>query len=388
MTWMISENKLDEQQRMFLERKDLRRQNFWIRGFPGSGKSVLLAYRLKYIQQLEPNAAVVVVVFTHSLIAMFKAAFAEMGCHPNAVLTMYQFMDKSYHYNYALCDEIQDFPPTIVRALYERCDHVVAAGDENQSIYDVDPKYREATVTPSQIQSLLQSTPFELTTIHRLTRNIIEAVKRFFPALNVFASKADATKGNTEIRLCHARDEQTEVKYVYGEALKYVERSRQSVGILLTTQQSAVEFMQQVLDNEGKPHWKEVNNQWGKPNFDAFNNHVSQCGLPMQYVGNGYGKFDSGAAKINVMTYHSSKCLDFDVVFLPGLTPELGLNGDSDTDKRVFLVGMTRSRDTMYLTYTGSRPHAYVQTFAQGCSAIECGQAPRRNTSSNIFGDI
>lgn len=49
MSWIIPENKLDDQQRDFVENVDINQRNVWIKGFPGSGKSVLLAYTIKTI---------------------------------------------------------------------------------------------------------------------------------------------------------------------------------------------------------------------------------------------------------------------------------------------------------------------------------------------------
>ena len=42
MAWIIEENKLDTQQRDFLDNVDINRKNIWIKGFAGSGKSILL----------------------------------------------------------------------------------------------------------------------------------------------------------------------------------------------------------------------------------------------------------------------------------------------------------------------------------------------------------
>ena len=40
MAWIIEENKLDAQQRNFLDNVDINRKNVWIKGFAGSGKSI------------------------------------------------------------------------------------------------------------------------------------------------------------------------------------------------------------------------------------------------------------------------------------------------------------------------------------------------------------
>lgn len=47
MAWIIPENRLDAQQRDFLDNVDVNRRNIWIKGFAGSGKSILLVYTAK-----------------------------------------------------------------------------------------------------------------------------------------------------------------------------------------------------------------------------------------------------------------------------------------------------------------------------------------------------
>ena len=124
MSWIIPENKLDEQQRDFVENVDINQRNVWIKGFPGSGKSVLLAYTMKKIKRRDPNAKVAVVVFTHSLIAMFKAAFAEMGIAAN-IMTYYDFMRGGSSYDYVLSDEVQDMTGRVLATMNSRAKHVM-----------------------------------------------------------------------------------------------------------------------------------------------------------------------------------------------------------------------------------------------------------------------
>jgi hypothetical protein len=79
-------NKLDPQQQAFLDKVNTlidssssSFRNQWIQGFAGSGKSVLLAYAAKTILAKKPNARILVIVFTQSLVEMFKADFKEIG---------------------------------------------------------------------------------------------------------------------------------------------------------------------------------------------------------------------------------------------------------------------------------------------------------------------
>ena len=386
MAWLVPENMQDDQQRDFVENVDINQRNVWIKGFPGSGKSVLLAYTMKRIKRKDPNAKVAVVVFTHSLIAMFKAAFAEMGVAAN-IMTYYEFMDGSSNYDYVLSDEVQDMTARVLATMNSRAKHVIVAGDENQSIFESDPKYREATVTPSQITSLLNCRDFELGIIHRLSSSIIAAVERFMPNLNIFTARRDMTKRNTQIRLCSANSPEQEVKYIIKEAQRAVNIG-DTAAILIPTQQKILEFFQMTLTALGKSQWSVQLNRFGKIDYNKLNSYLRTNGIKLQYVGNGYGSFTE-EGKICIMTYHSSKGLDFDNVFLPGLNQSLYITSSERLSRTLFMVAMTRSRNNLYLTHSGSRS-AYLSNFADDCSRINVGDVLSGQTTTsgggNIFG--
>ena len=372
MAWIVPENKIDEQQRDFIDNVDITRKNVWIKGFPGSGKSVLLAHTLRKIKTKDNRASVLVVVFTHSLIKMFEAAFAEMGYRVN-IVTFYDFMKSSSSYDYILSDEVQDLTPRVLQAMNARARHVIVAGDSNQSIYDMDPQFREATVSPSQINSLLSSRDFELGIIHRLSSSIINAVQKFLPRLNIFSAKRDLTKVTTQVRLCEAHNNEEEVKYIMREARKAVNVG-QTAGVLIPTQDKILSFIQTVIRLEGKVPWDVRTNNWGKTDYSALNRYLSSNGIPMQYVGNRYGQFTENTNKVCVMTYHSSKGLDFDNVFLPFLNNSLFIVSDETLSKTLFMVAMTRSRNNLYLTYNGYK-HDYLKNFESECSKIDIHDA-------------
>ena len=387
MAWLVPENMLDDQQRDFVENIDINQRNVWIKGFPGSGKSVLLAYTLKRIRRQTPSAKVAVVVFTRSLITMFKAAFAEMGVSAN-IMTYYEFLKSSSDYDYVLSDEIQDMTDRVLTTMNNKAKHVIVAGDENQSIYDSDPKYREPTVSPTQITSLLNCRDFELGIIHRLSSSIIAAVEKFMPNMNIFSARRDMTKQTTQIRLCTANSAEQEAKYIMREAQKAVNVG-DTVAILIPTQQKILEFFQMALTALGKSKWSVQLNSWGKVDYNKLNSYLSSNGVKMQYVGNGFGSFSEGGGKINVMTYHSSKGLDFDNVFLPGLSQSLYINSNERLSRTLFMVAMTRSRNNLYLTYSGSQS-AYLSNFSRDCGHINVSDVLNGQNSiasgNSIFG--
>ena len=389
MAWLVPENMLDEQQRDFVENVDIDQKNVWIKGFPGSGKSVLLAYTIKKIKRKNPDAKVAVVVFTRSLIEMFKAAFAEMGVSAD-IMTYYEFMDHTTsNYDYILSDEVQDMTCRVLSAMNIRAKHIIVAGDENQSIYEKDPKYKESTVSPSQIISLLNCRDFELGIIHRLSSSIITAVEKFIPNMNIFSARRDMTKRTTQIRLCSANSVEQEIEYIMKEAQRAVNIG-ETVAILIPSQQEILTFFQKVLSTHGKSEWNVKNNAWGKVDYRLLNSYMESNNIKLQYVGNGYGSFTKEGEKICVMTYHSSKGLDFDNVFLPGLNQSLHINKNESLSHTLFMVAMTRSRNNLYLTYSDSYSE-YLSNFANDCSRINIdevlnGKNLANTNGGNIFG--
>lgn len=259
MAWIIEENKLDAQQRDFLDNVDINRKNVWIKGFAGSGKSILLAYTAKKVRAKSPSASILLIVFTQSLVEMFKSAFKEIGLNIT-IETYYRFMRGNSHYDYILCDEVQDLTPRILQEMNNRGTHVVVAGDSNQSIYDHDPQWQEATVTPSEIGRLINGDAFELGIIHRLSRSIIDAVQRFLPRMNIFSAKRDMTKSDTQIRLCEATSEEKEVAYVIEQATKAVNVG-DTAAILIPSAQKIIHFVNLALINPAKRKAMAVKNE-------------------------------------------------------------------------------------------------------------------------------
>lgn len=380
MDWIIPENKLDAQQRNFLDNVDVNRRNIWIKGFAGSGKSVLLVHTAKKIKSKSPNASILVIVFTKSLVEMFKAAFSEMGLNVS-VDTYYGFMNSSNRYDYILCDEVQDLIPRVIREMDSRSSHVIVAGDSNQSIYESDPKWKEVTVSTSEIGNLLNADSFELGTIHRLSRSIIDAVQRFLPRMNIFSSKRDMTKSDTQIRLCEAPSESAEVSYIMEQATKAVNQGY-TTAILIPSAQKIINFVNQALRNAGKPEWVEQTNNYNKTDFGAMNTHLRNNGIKVQYVGNGYGSFSETDHRIIIMTFHSSKGLDFDNVFIPYANSSMHINSNDSLSKTLFMVAMTRTRENLYITYYGY-PSDYLEAFESNCSHIDIQSSGTTTTSSS-----
>ena len=383
---MIREDQLDPDQREFINVESKKTGNIWVKGFAGSGKSVLLIHSLMSTLQKEPNARVAVVVYTRSLIDMFENGIEELKPYYQInrdipVKTYYEFVDRdNLSYDYIFCDEVQDLPSKVLYAMNNRARKVIVAGDSNQSIFDKDPKWREPVVNPNQVGDIINARAFPLNMVHRLTKSIINAVQKLIPSMNIWGAKRDVTKEDVNIRLCEATSEQEEVKYIYQEALKGANVGDTSV-ILFPTTNSITKFANLVLLANGKVQWSEKKNNWGRPDYGDLNRHFKSNGIKLQFIGSGYGALKSAEQNKEaiLMTYHSSKGLDFDNVFLPFLNAHFYLHPSNA--ETLFMVAMTRSKKNLYLTYFGYT-HDLVDKFKGECSEISISDILNQRTTN------
>jgi hypothetical protein len=366
--WFVPEDRLNPDQQRFLRDVDINRQNIWIKGFAGSGKSVLLVHVANKILTEKPNARIVLIVYTQSLVEMFRTALREIfkeRANQIPIMTYFAFMSSDNSYDYILCDEVQDLTPRVLNKMYERSAHLVVAGDSNQSIYPEDPRWRESTVKVEQIPALIHGRDFELTIIERLTESIMKAVKSLLK-INIFNSRVNINHTDTKISLCKENSKQDEISFVIQNANRVISRGY-TAAVLIPTQKSIVEFVNSVLASQGKPIWNNRVNQYGKVDFGNMNQHLKSNGIKMQYVGNGYGEFKSNPDYIVLMTYHSAKGLDFDYVYIPFCNDRLWISYNEELAKTLFMVAMTRARMNLYISYSGTL-NSYVSSFEVDCS--------------------
>jgi superfamily I DNA/RNA helicase len=351
---MIPRSKLDPDQNRLLDQIATdNNSNYWISGFAGSGKSVLIVAALIQAKNDNPDLDACVVLYTHSLIDLIKTGIPDDLEHV-PVMTYHQFRKGSETYDLILVDEVQDLPRSIVRQLRERSDQLIMAGDDAQSIYT-------DCIDPDQLPDVANAERFPLTIIHRLPRNIIRLAKEIFPEKNLDAAKQDRLK-SIEPRVGEADTEEDELEYVWTKAKRGAAPGNPSA-ILLPTHREILAFANDILHYEDRSAWSVTKNQYGKNDYRLLNQHLRDAGLPLRYFGNRYGRFEEADRKERVflMTYHSVKGLDFETVLLPRLNHRLTIGkDDEELSRTLFFVAFTRSRENLYLTYTGT-PHRFIE---------------------------
>jgi superfamily I DNA/RNA helicase len=89
---------------------------------------------------------------------------------------------------------------------------------------------------------------------------------------------------------------------------------------------------------------------------------LDEAGVPCQIVyPNHADTLDLTEPKVKILTVHSAKGLEFDVVFLLGLEQLPDPDGTAEVDRqgRTGYVGVTRARDQLVLSY--SKDNAYLE---------------------------
>lgn len=382
MKWLPGENDLEKEQKDFRNQVRTGSGNIYVSGFPGSGKSVCLLYAVKTIRDKNPNASVIFVEFTHSLIKMIEAALYELGLKNIPVVTYVDF-ERNYRgiYDYIICDEVQDMSAHLLELMKLRAKRVIVGGDPNQSIYETMPN-GGPTIGPEEMKRILMPETCELTVLHRLNKFIIRGINSFMPQMRMLAEKSSMLKKHQPAYVWHCIDQTDEVKRIMEDA-KTALNFGDSVAILLPTHWKIENFVNIYLRSIDKPVFDfSQERQYGKPNYGLLNLYLGNQGIRMQSITNGFGSLVTDSDKIILSTYHSSKGLDFAKVFMPFCNQGSGY----EDDPRLFMVAMSRSRKDLTLSYTTSM-NRFIQQFFNNREACQFIDFKEMAKGPSIFGN-
>jgi hypothetical protein len=299
MPWFIPTTKLDSTEQLpFLQQiENNPGKNFWLKGFAGSGKSVLLLHCVLIEKRRKPNAKIIIVLYTYSLIDMIREGL-PIDYKDIEVVTFYQFRLKAESYDLILVDEIQDLPKDDIVSICSKITtdgRVIFAGDINQSIYD---HSTDSETISTILQIPKNGTITSLNKIWRLSRRIRKISAEYCSdRQNYEAAQVMDFNANVPVSLVKADDLEQEFKWLWTSSKEYGE-----VGyipaILISNHGRIIQFISSVLKNENKPPLKD---EWiiqGDLQYSSINLHLKHNDIKLQYLGNKFGSFEEAHSRI------------------------------------------------------------------------------------------
>lgn len=292
-------------------------------GCAGSGKSVIAMKKARQLHEL--GADVITIAYTKSLNNYMKSGIpAEIG----------RFY---YHHqwrkagcpsaDYIIVDEIQDFTSEeIIEFVQASRKHYFFFGDSAQSIY---APFKKDVMSMEQISELTKLEPMMLFTNYRLPRSVAK-ITQGYVGVNVepYSERTYANNSTLLPSIVKYEDRESQVIAI----AEIIEASNdKSIGIFLPDNSMVLEFCKQLSSLDIPFEFKyELQKASGKKRgYEPYDTLDFTNILP------------------KVMTYHSAKGLQFDIVILPWFE-----GATSDDERKALYVAMTRTQNQLLITYS------------------------------------
>ena len=317
-----------------------------ITGPPGSGKTLLLIARAKWLTTIHPNWIIKIITYNNLLSAYLKTLVTDL---PNIeVCTFRDFVQCSGHIidekdetraisdlskarrkgiiqniDALLIDEVQDFFPAWIRFCLEstrtKNGGVVLAGDQQQSIY------RDGTF-PGAFQG------------HNVEKAVLERPYRCTKQIMHVAEVLSSCKAATASGLAL---DGPPVDLIYADSWQK------------TVEAIVWEISNMVLSGERDPGAIAVLCTQYKNMFGAIGQSLEAEGIPFTQVGRPPYSQETRPGTITISTIHSAKGYEYEVVFLFGIDnlPYKRSTTEEEIEEQRHLayVGATRSKDHLFI---------------------------------------
>jgi len=366
MKWMVSINDLDAVQLRAIENIiDNQDENHWVKGFAGSGKTIVLTHVLERLATAKPPVKVCFATFTHALKDLVESGLSDNAKLKIDISTFNGLGKLRNDYDLVVADEMQDIPSRILPTLAKKSDVLVIAADLDQSIY------RSACSVSELNASVKPAKEHQLREIHRINENVFDIATSVYSDAKI-VSQTTVRQDNEQARKFEGISMRDEFVTMFEEAVRVSAKESPSA-ILLPSKALLDKFISTIATANSYTGTPPSVKDSDRPEFgeqaDPFkeiNAYLKKNKSPLQVFGGGSGSlYDSDTKKmVYLMTYHSAKGLDFANVFLPHLTEDISLEpmkGASDEqERRLFFVATTRARERLYLSYH-NRPHRFIR---------------------------
>ena len=228
--------------------------------------------------------------------------------------------------DYIIVDEIQDFTrEEILEFMRAAKKAYFFFGDSAQSIYK---QYGKNTISIEEISALTGLTPMQLYNNYRLPRTIAKITQGYVGVnVNPYEDKVYQNKEKALPHFVHLDGFEEQISAIRTLIEKYTRNifDNQTIGILLPSNDLVIKICQKLQESDIPCEFKYTDD-----NSDRFVDTLD---------------FETFLPKL--MTYHSAKGLQFDVVILP-----MYVGASDDESRKALYVAMTRTMHNLYVMYS------------------------------------
>ena len=353
MSWIPSRANFDVKQDQILnDILDDADRSWWLQGYAGTGKTMLLIHLIA--EYVDAGWDCAFVTFTHALKKLAIEAMRELG-HETGQLRI-ETVDKlntlNRRYDIIFVDEVQDLTSKQISKLLELGDRFVYAGDINQSIY------LQASSNTTIKKALGKPNIVELSDLYRMPEAIFLAANITYPEAQIVRGAQVAKIDDSSINLVAADSITSEVAWVYKRALAE-SRNQLPSAILFGKHEDLQKFVQTLLVEMDLPAAPLVSGH----DYDPLNEYLQRKRIKMMYFGGAQGGKLSDASTSKVvllMTMHSAKGLEFGSVFTPfmnegySLCPYPSMKNNDEWQRRFLFMAISRTKLNFYASYSKS----------------------------------
>ena len=313
-SFYVKDSELDDYQVKVINKKT--DNSYIVKGCAGSGKSILALWKAKQIQD-EHRGSYMFIVFTKALMLYMADGIKEVGISQRNVDYHWHWVNRAGcpSADYIIVDEAQDFSKEDIELFKSKARKALLLyGDSAQQLYTFIQDKK--TVSMEDIQYFTKFPVEQLVFNHRLPKKIAR-VAQYINSENDELEERCTVEGTEKPKIL----EYPTVEKQYDAIIELIQNKHmEDVGILFRQNDEVEEAY-----NYFQEHGLNVEAKFGK--------HMD---------------LDFTSDNPKLMTYHSSKGLQFENVFLPDCTVE------DDDNRNPLYVAVTRTYQSLYILHSGN----------------------------------
>ncbi len=315
--WDVTEDTMDDDQLDLIEYTD--NKSMLVAGCAGSGKSVIAMHKAEQLHKKGKD--VILIAYTRSLSRFMRngkndSSFRFFHHH------LWKYKLRMPKADYIIVDEIQDFTKEEIQEFINAArQHFLFFGDTAQSIYR---QYGKQTMTIAQIATMTGLNTLQLFNNYRLPRPVAKITQDYVGVdVQKYKEKVYQNKETELPHFIHFDNEQKQIEALLRLVKDNVGRN---IGILLPNNPEVIRVSQEFKDNDVECEFKYNK---GDNDFDYVDNLDFNTMLP------------------KILTYHSAKGLQFDIVIIPMFE-----GANNEETRKALYVAMTRTMHSLYVLYS------------------------------------